>query len=142
LRSHRHDGYERFCIDYAEFKSRFLLEPGDGVDPELVGGYGFGNIVPPHVGSSGGLGEALGAAAALQRARGEDDSRMRARLQLALSYLLRNQADARSCFACKAQDAPGWFPGFMVAPWGRIDHIQHPWSALGHGARALGWREG
>jgi hypothetical protein len=139
LPHHRHDGYERFCLDYVAFKARLQLAPGDGVDPELVGGYGFGNIVPPHNGSSAGLGEALGAAVTLRDARGEDASAERARLRQAIGFLLRQQAQPELCFACNSAAAAGWFSGFMVAPSGRIDHIQHPWSALGHGARAL-WR--
>ncbi len=141
LRSHRHDGYERFCIDYASYKARLLLGPDDDVDLELEGGYGFGNIVPPHTGSSGGLGEAIGAAIALRVARGEDASAERARLERVLTFLVRQQAQPELCFACRSPVATGWFSGFMVGPTGRIDHIQHPWSALGHGAHALGWRE-
>ncbi|MDH5673474.1 MAG: hypothetical protein OEZ06_15070 [Myxococcales bacterium] len=141
LRSHRHDGYERFCLDYTGFKARVLLGPEDDVEPGFHGGFGFGNIVPPHNGSSAGLGEALGAAIALREARGEDSGRERHLLKRVLGFLLRQQMQPELCFACATENAAGWFSGYMVAPWGRIDHIQHPWSALGHGLRALGWKK-
>lgn len=137
---HRHDGYERFCIDFVESKERMQLDAHDDVAPEFVGGLGFGNIVPPHNGSSAGMGEALAAEVDVMRARGLDVRPQLARVKRVLAFLLRQQAHPETCFACTSKASPGWFSGYMVGPIGRIDHIQHTWSATGHGARVLGLR--
>jgi hypothetical protein len=139
LTHHRNDGYERFCIDFAESKGRVHLNQHDDVAPEFVGGFGFGNVIPPHIGSSAGLGEVMAAEVELLRARGQAVDEPLARVRRGLGFLLRQQAQPETCFACVVK-ARGWFSGFMVAPVGRIDHIQHTWSAIGHGARVLGLR--
>jgi hypothetical protein len=139
LSHHRHDGYERFCLDYVAFKTRFLLTPQSGVDFDVVGAMSFSNLFPPHNGSTAGLGEALAAAIAVARARGEDVSGDLERLRYLLSFLIRQQWGPAACFSC-SQNAPGGFTGELVAPLGRIDHTQHAWSAIGHGARQL-WPE-
>lgn len=137
---HRHDGYERFCIDFVESKERMQLDRDDDVAPEFVGGLGFGNVVPPHNGSSAGMGEALAAEVDVMRARGMDVRVELARVERGLAFLLRQQAFPETCFACTSPASLGWFSGYMVGAMGRIDHIQHTWSAIGHGARVLGLR--
>ena len=61
LPHHRHDGYERFCVDYVRWKTRLVLDETDGVAPDLVGGYGFGNLVLPWTAGSATFGEAAAA---------------------------------------------------------------------------------
>ena len=59
----------------------------------------------------------------------------------AAAFLLRQQAFPETCFACASPASLGWFSGYMVGAIGRIDHIQHTWSAIGHGGRVLGLRD-
>jgi hypothetical protein len=139
LGHHRHDGYERFCIDYVTFKSRLALDEGSGVHPDFLGGYGFGNVLPPHNTATAGYGEALAAAMAIKEARGEDLAADRGRMERALGFLVRQQWDAASCFACaRGVTIAGAFSESMTSPQIRIDYVQHAWAALGHGGRALG----
>lgn len=139
LGHHRHDGYERFCLDYVAFKSRLILDAASGVQPDYLGGYGFGNVLPPHNTSTAGFGEALAAAMALKEARGEDLTADRARMESVLGFLLRQQWDDATCFACARNiTIPGAFSESMSSPQIRIDYVQHAWAALGHGGRTLG----
>ena len=139
LGHHRHAAYEQFCLDYVEYKKRLILDETSRVDDELVGGYGFGNVLLPHNTGSAGFGEALAAAMAIRRAReaplADDETFMR----LALGFLLRHQWDDVSCFACSA-DRPieGAFGEHMASPVIRIDYVQHAMAAMGHGGRMLG----
>jgi hypothetical protein len=133
---HRHDGYERFCLDYVEMKGRIVHEEDDDVHPDFLGGYGFGNLVPPHNTATAGYGEALAAALLVMKARGLETTREEARMKLVLGFLLRNQHLAEHCFAC-APGIAGSFSEHMASPLVRIDYVQHAWAALGHGARAL-----
>lgn len=136
LPHHRHDGYERFCLDYARWKSRLVFDEHDGVAPDLVGGYGFGNLVLPWTAGSATFGEAAAAALAIADARGEDREPIASRLRLALAFLVRHQWKDAECFACSASHpiAGAWseHPG---APTIRIDQVQHAMAALGHGRR-------
>ena len=139
LGHHRNDGYERFCIDYVTFKSRLVLDEASAVAPDFLGGYGFGNVLPPHNTATAGFGEALAAAMALKEARGEDLSADRARMERVLGFLVRQQWDEVTCFACaRSVTIPGAFSESMASPQIRIDYVQHAWAALGHGGRALG----
>jgi hypothetical protein len=143
LAHHRHDGYERFCIDYVTMKSRFQLDRSSGVHPDFLGGVGLGNLVPPHNTATAGLGEALAAAIVVANARGEDSTSLQARLRDALGFLLRTQWQRGRCFACTRKlRIIGGFSEHMASPAIRIDYVQHAWAALGHGARALGMDEG
>ena len=64
-----------------------------------------------------------------------DDEAMR----LALRFLLRQQWDEVSCFACvRDQHVLGGFAEHLASPHIRIDYVQHAWAALGHGGRELG----
>lgn len=139
LSHHRNDGYERFCLDYIEFKTgRFVVDASSGVDPDYYGGFNFSNLAPPHNGSSAGVGEALAAAIEIKRARGEDVSALLPRLERVLGFLLQRQLLDDNCFACeKPKLAIGGFTGESVGPVGRIDHTQHALSAIGSGARQL-----
>jgi len=139
LGHHRHDAYERFCLDYVEFKSRrFIVDAASDVDPDYHGGFNFSNLVPPHNGSSAGVGEALAAAIDIKRARGEDAAALVPRLESVLAFLLQRQLLEDNCFACRDQRlAWGGFTGESVGPDGRIDHVQHALSALADGARQL-----
>lgn len=138
LSHHRHAGYERFCLDYVAFRSRFVLGPSSGVRRDFEGGFGFGNVVPPPNTPSASTAEAVAAAVAVRAARGEDTAAERATLERQLAFLLRQQWDEASCFACdRSRTIPGGFSEHMGAPEIRIDYVQHAWSAIGEGARAL-----
>ena len=136
---HRHDGYERFCLDYVEFKTRrFVVDASSNVDPDYYGGFNCSNLAPPHNGSSAGVGEALAAAIEIKRARGEDSEVLVERLRSVLGFLLQRQMLEDNCFACEAPRlALGGFTGESVGSDGRIDHVQHALSALSDGARQL-----
>jgi hypothetical protein len=144
LGHHRHDAYERFCIDYTQYKIRLILSETDGVSEDLVGGYGFGNVLIPHNTGSSGFGEAMSAAIALRRARGEDTTADEAVMRRALQFLVREQWDAIACFACATQPHAmvGAFSEHMGSPEIRIDFVQHAMAGLGHGGRMLGLLDG
>ncbi len=136
---HRHDGYEQFCLDYVRFKSRLLLDDGKGHHPDLVDGYGFGNLLPPHNTTTAGLGESLAAAIAVRRARKEDDAFETAQLRRTMSFLLRQQWREEDCWACdEKHHAVGAWSESMASPKIRIDYVQHAMAAVGHGGQALG----
>ncbi|HWB81682.1 MAG TPA: hypothetical protein VG755_42260 [Nannocystaceae bacterium] len=138
LPHHRHDGYERFCLDYARWKSRLVFDASDGVAPDLVGGYGFGNLVLPWTAGSATFGETAAAALAIADARGEDREPIATRLRLALAFLVHHQWKDAECFACSASHpiAGAWseHPG---SPTIRIDHVQHAMAALGAAQRLV-----
>ncbi|XXY47261.1 hypothetical protein WME91_45390 [Sorangium sp. So ce269] len=139
LGRHRRDDYERFCLDYVAFKSRLVLDEESDVAPDLVGGYGFGNVLPPHNTATAGFGEALAAAMAVKAARGEDLARERALMERVLGFLVRQQWSPATCFACSRDVViEGGFSESMASPRIRIDYVQHAWAALGHGGRELG----
>jgi len=141
LGHHRNDAYERFCLDYTAFRSRFVLDGDSGVAPDFVGGLGFGNLVAPQTVPTAGFGETLAAAMAIKRARGEDTRADRALLERTLRFLLRQQWDEASCFACaRPERIIGGFSESPVAPMLRVDFTQHAWAAIGHGAQELGWQ--
>ena len=142
LRHHRHDGYERMCLDYVRYKRRLQLDAASEVAPEFWGGYGFGNIIAPHNTGTAGLGEAYAAALTLAEARGERTEELEAGIGAAHEFLLRQQWTGPAAWA--VVDAPrvaGGFSESMVSPTIRIDYAQHAMAALGHGARARGWAE-
>jgi hypothetical protein len=140
LDHHRHDAYERFCLDYVDFKRRLVHDEGSGVHADFVGGYGFGNVVPPHNTATAGFGEALSAAILVKRARGMDIAPDQELMRAVMGYLVRNQWDEAACFACNRRTPViGGFSEHMASPRVRIDYVQHAWAALGHGARALGY---
>lgn len=142
LGHHRHAGYERFCLDYVRYKTRLILDETSGVDVDLVGGYGFGNVLIPHTTGSSGFGEASAAALAILAADGQDDPYVRSRLELVLAFLLHQQWSTRSCFACGGErPVPGGFSEHMGSMEIRIDYVQHAMAAMGHGGRVLGWIE-
>ncbi|MEZ4429682.1 MAG: hypothetical protein R3A51_18555, partial [Nannocystaceae bacterium] len=139
LGHHRNRDYERFCIDYVAFKARIIYDEDSRVRFDLVGGYGFGNVLPPHNTPTGGYGEALAAAMALKRADGLDTSEDDARMARALKFLVRQQWSADNCFACAPEHVViGGFSESMASPILRIDYVQHTLSGLGHGGRLLG----
>ncbi|WP_437679731.1 hypothetical protein [Sorangium sp. So ce131] len=139
LGRHRRDDYERFCLDYVAFKSRLVLDEESGVAPDLVGGYGFGNVLPPHNTATAGFGEALAAAMAVKEARGMDLAADRALMERVLGFLVRQQWSPATCFACSRDVViEGGFGESMASPRIRIDYVQHAWAALGHGGRMLG----
>ncbi len=139
LTHHRHDGYEQFCLNYVQYKRRLILDEGSGVVPDLVGGYGFGNVILPHTTGSSGFGEALAAAMAIKRARGLPLAQDEAAMTLALRFLLHHQWDAVNDFAVDApHSVVGGFSEHMGSPHIRIDYVQHAMAALGHGGRQLG----
>lgn len=139
LGHHRHEGYEKFCLDYVRYKTRLILAEEDAVDPDLVGGYGYGNVLLPHNTGSAGFGEAGSAALEIAAARNEDASDIEAALRRALTFLLHHQWDEVACFACEGpHPVVGGFSEHMGSPTIRIDYVQHAWAGLGHSGRALG----
>ncbi len=138
LEHHRHDGYERFCLDYMEFKKRFILDENSRVAEAFIGGHGFGNLLPPHNTPTAGLGETLAAAMAIKQARGEPLGEDRVVLDKILHYLVRQQWSDAACFACDGRKlALGAFSESIASPVVRIDYVQHALSALTHGAPFL-----
>jgi hypothetical protein len=143
LRHHRHDGYEQFCVDYVSYKQRLILDEHDRVDPDFVGGYGFGNVLVPHNTGSAGFGEAGSAALAIKRERGEDTTDLERSLELVLRFLLHHQWDDVSCFACTStHPIVGGFSEHMASPVIRIDYVQHAMAGMGHTGRMFGWVDG
>jgi hypothetical protein len=143
LRHHRHEGYEQFCLDYVTYKMRLILDENDRVDPDLVGGYGFGNVLLPHNTGSAGFGEAGSAAWAIKQVRGEDSTALERSLELVLRFLLHHQWNDVSCFACSAaHPVAGGFSEHMASPVIRIDYVQHAMAGMGHTGRMLGWIDG
>ena len=75
---------------------------------------------------------------AVKQARGLDLAGDRATMRLVLAFLLRQQWDERSCFACSSKrSAVGAFSEHVGSPVVRIDYVQHAWAAIGHGGRML-----
>jgi len=138
LTVHPHGGYEDFCLRYVRFKGRLILEREQGADPDFDGGFGFGNLVPPHNTGAAGFGEALAAALALERAHGRVQPDQLRLLQKVLGFLLRQQWSSDNCFACASQEVVGGMSEHTHSLLTRIDFAQHAWAALGHGAAVLG----
>jgi hypothetical protein len=138
LGSHRHDDYERFCLDYVNFKARLILSQQETSDPEHVGGYGLSSMFPPHSTATAGFAESLAAAIDIKRARGLPLQHDRALMKSVLGFVLRQQWTRESCFACApGAEAVGGFSESSASSAIRIDYVQHAMAALGHGARAL-----
>jgi hypothetical protein len=135
---HRHPGYEKFCLDYVRFKSRLILSSEDGVDADFDGGFGFGNLVPPHNTGAAGFGEALAAAIALREAADQPAAADERLLMRVLAFLLRQQWSRENCFACATPLVEGGMSEHTHSAVTRIDFAQHAWAALGHGRRVLG----
>jgi hypothetical protein len=139
---HPNRAYEDFCLDYVRFKSRLILEASSGVAADFDGGFGFGNLVPPHNTGAAGTGEALAAAVAVKRRRGLDTRHELAQLERLLGFLMRQQWSADNCFVCRTQAVRGGLSEHTHSALTRIDYAQHAWAAIGHGGRALGLVDG
>ncbi len=138
LGHHRHYGYEQFCLDYVGFKRRLILDETSGVHRDLIGAYGFGNVLVPHNTGTSGFGEAFAASMAIRKARGDDVSEDRALIRRVLAFLLRQQWTEPECFACTPdQLVVGGMSEHIGSPHIRIDYAQHSWAAMGHGGRML-----
>lgn len=134
LEHHRNDAYEQFCLDYMTYKARVVLDEDSDVAPEFWGGYSLGNILPPVNTPAAGFGEGLAAAMAIKHARGEDLAADRRRMHRVIEFLIRQQWNEQTCFACAPhRTVIGGFSESMSAPEIRIDYTQHAWAALGHG---------
>src|SRR5690606_12717957 len=107
---HRHAGYEKLCLDYVDFKRRLILGEDSGVAPELVGAYGFGNVLVPHNTPTAGFGEALAAAMAVRAADGERRPEDIWLMEHVLTFLVEQQWSDANCFACAPDQrvAGGW----------------------------------
>jgi len=140
LGHHRVDAYERFCIEHAEFKARFIV--GDeSPTADMRGAFALAGLIPPPNTATAGVGEALAAAIALRHARGEDATWASGQLTQVMEFLLRQQWDQATCFACAdPRLVEGGFSDSMLTPTLRIDFTQHAWAALGHGLSVLGSR--
>lgn len=142
LTSHRHDAYERLCIDYVASRARFVLRAGDTAEPHFVGGVGVSDLFPPRNTATAGFGEALNAAIAIKQKRGVDVTEDKAMLKDLVSFLLRAQWSTTACYACSAPErVSGGFSEQLAAPGIRIDYVQHAMAAIGHGAKLLGLRQ-
>ncbi len=138
LRIHRHDDYERFCLDYVSFKKRFVqTSPTQG----FAGGVTLSPLFPPHATATSGFGETVAAALAVAQARNEPRPDLESTLELSLGYLVQIQLRAESCFACKTKRAYGGFTESPVSGPIRIDFVQHALAALTHGREVLGWKK-
>ena len=134
LEHHRNPDYEQFCVDYMAYKSRVVLDEHSRVAPEFVGGYTMGNIIVPFNTPAAGFAEGMAAAMAIKQARGEDITAERALMRKAVEFLVRQQWNEDTCFACAPhRTVIGGFSESMAAPEIRIDYTQHAWAALGHG---------
>jgi hypothetical protein len=138
LGHHRHERYERLCLDYLRFKARFIHDGTTGSAEDYRGGWGFSNLVPPHNTATAGFGEALAAGIKVMRARGMETKQEEILMKEAMGFLIRNQWHAETCFSCSPKaNVNGGFSEHMVSAPIRIDYVQHAWAALGHGSRAL-----
>lgn len=134
LDHHRNQAYEQFCVDYMTYKARVVLDEGSRVAPEFVGGYSVGNLLTPVNTPAAGFGEGMAAAMAIKQARGEDLEADRALMRKAIEFLVRQQWNEDTCFACAPhRTVTGGFSESMSAAEIRIDYTQHAWAALGHG---------
>lgn len=134
LGHHRNAAYEQFCLDYVTYKSRVPLDEHSGVPDEFVGGYSMGNLLIPVNTPAAGHGEALAAAMAIKQAQGLDVAADQAQMRAVLRFLVRQQWNPDTCFACTPNlPVVGGFSESMTAPEVRIDYTQHAWAALGHG---------
>jgi hypothetical protein len=139
LKSHRHDAYERFCLDYMKMKTKLMIEEGDTDDPDFIGGYGFGTLIPPHNAATGGFAESLAAAVDIERARGIDATVDETRVKSVLEYLLRHQWTEEGCFFCTERTPiAGAFSENIGSPYIRIDFLQHALAGLNHGGVTVG----
>jgi hypothetical protein len=139
LEHHRHDAYERFCIDYVTMKQRFIQTEASGIDAELVGAYSFGHVFPPHHTATAGFGEALAAKLALLEARGGSTEREREAMATVMKYLLRHQhREVDAVALTKTTLVVGAYSEHIGSAEIRIDYVQHAVAAMGHGGRALG----
>lgn len=138
LTHHRHDAYERFCIDYVTMKERLTFDEDSDVAEELVGAYGFGNVLPPHNTATAGYGEALAAKMAVMKVRGDAWDGEPESMRRTLRFLLSQQWTDDNCFACSTRRRiPGGFSEHVGSPEIRIDYVQHALAAMGHGGRML-----
>lgn len=139
LGHHRHEAYERFCIDYVRFKLRYMFDEDDSIDSDYLGAYSFANVTVPYNTPTAGFAEAASAAIEVARKRGEPTRDLERAVQGAMGYLLFAQWHEEDCFACtEAVRIPGAFSESLSSPVIRIDYVQHSLAGLGHGARALG----
>ncbi len=139
LDSHRHDAYERLCLDYVASRARFILRAADTDEPSFVGGYGVSDLFPPRNTPTAGLGEALSAAISIKAQRGMDVREDKDMLRDLLTFLVGAQWSESSCYACREPAlVAGGFSEQLASPSIRIDYVQHAMAAIGHGARLLG----
>lgn len=143
LGHHRHEAYEDFCLNYVRYKTRLILDDDDMVDEDLVGGYGFGNVLLPHNTGSAGFAEAGSAALAIMETRGMEREGLEDRMRLVIRFLLHHQWSEVTAFASSAQrPIEGAFSEHMASPTIRIDYVQHAMAGMGHGGRMLGLLDG
>ncbi len=138
LQHHQHKAYERFCIDFARFKTRAVFAKRHGGDPQFLGAYGFGNVTVPMNTPTAGFGETAAGALTVLKHRGQPFDWLAEPLQNALRFLLMAQWTEDNCFACTPHvTVVGGFSKSLAEPAVRIDYVQHAWTALGYGAQAL-----
>lgn len=127
--------YQQFCFDYVAFRGQFILKPGDA-SPDFTGGMGSGDVIPPHNTGTAGFVEALAAAISVKQSRGLDTAVDLQRLNLALSFLLRQQWTPETSAFARDPEVQGALSEHTHSLSTRIDFVQHAWSAIAHG-RAL-----
>ena len=138
LDHHRHDAYERMCLDYNRYKLRLALDEQSAVVPEFRGAYGFGNVISPHNTATAGLGEGLAAGIEIAERRGEDSEPMRRAMKGVQRFLIAQQWRGDETFALLRTPSPlGAWSESMVSPTIRIDYVQHAMAALASGQLAI-----
>ena len=139
LHIHRHDSYERFCINYVSFRDRFQFEAPGSVSTEFLGGFGITNIMTPQTTPAAAHAETLAAAIPIMRARNIPTSAWETKMRGLISFLLRQQWDETSCIFCKhPRRTIGGFSESIATSAIRIDFVQHAASGIYQGAKVLG----
>jgi hypothetical protein len=131
--------YARFCDGFAAFLRRAQFEPDEGptgVQPDLVGSYGFSPILPPHTTPVGSRSEAAISIYLMDRRRGAPEAdasaaATRAQIISGMRFLLEHQIDDDNAYLVPAlATARGGLHLSDVARKVRIDFVQHSCSAM------------
>lgn len=117
--------YARLCHRIGRFYAGLSVHPGETIFDEDVGGVGAPGV-PPHLGATATVVEALVPAVALARAEGLDEEPVRAQLDRSLVYLMGGQLGPDDAFWLPAPDkAMGGFLDSRSQPVIRMDNASH-----------------
>jgi hypothetical protein len=124
-----------FCLRWNEFQ-RAVQYVGGAPDPSWLGGYGVGTVMLPRLTPAASRSEATAATLAILlsdkgHVNAEQAQALRAQLDLAVSFLLRQQITAEGAASYRdALAVQGAFPGSAADLDLRIDYAQHAGAAL------------